>query len=76
MLAITEEKPPLRQLSSIDGGLMLSVVLLALIGLATVHSASSEMAVDYLPRQALWVAIGLIVLVVVMSIDYHVLLDL
>jgi rod shape determining protein RodA len=75
VLSPTEERKPLRQLSSIDGGLMLSALLLAAIGLATVHSASSELPVDYLPRQAAWVAIGLVLLVVVMSIDYHVLLD-
>ncbi len=54
---------------------MLSVLLLAAIGLATVHSASSEMAVDYLPRQAAWVGVGLVLLVISMSLDYHVLLD-
>ena len=72
----TEERPRLRLLSSIDGGLILSALLLAAIGLATVHSASSEMPVDYFPRQAGWVAIGLVLLVISMSIDYHVLLDL
>jgi rod shape determining protein RodA len=55
---------------------MLSVLLLAAIGLATVHSASSEMLVDYLPRQAAWVGVGLVLLVISMSMDYHVLLDL
>ena len=73
---LTEERPRLRLLSSIDGGLILSALLLAAIGLATVHSASSEMPVDYFPRQAGWVAIGLVLLVISMSIDYHVLLDL
>ena len=33
------------------------------------------MPVDYFPRQAGWVAIGLVLLVISMSIDYHVLLD-
>lgn len=70
-----EERPRLRLLSSIDGGLILSALLLAAIGLATVHSASSELPVDYLPRQAAWVAVGLVLLVISMSIDYHVLLD-
>lgn len=70
-----EDRPRLRLLSSIDGGLILSALLLAAIGLATVHSASSELPVDYLPRQAAWVAIGLVLLVISMSIDYHVLLD-
>jgi rod shape determining protein RodA len=73
---VPEERPRLRLLSSIDGGLILSALLLAAIGLATVHSASSEMAVDYFPRQAGWVAIGLVLLVISMSVEYHVLLDL
>src|SRR3954453_6017117 len=73
---LSEERPRLRLLSSIDGGLILSALLLAAIGLATVHSASSEMPVDYFPRQFGWVGIGLALLVIVMSIDYHVLLDL
>src|SRR3954470_3967583 len=72
----SEERPRLRLLSSIDGGLILSALLLAAIGLATVHSASSEMPVDYFPRQAGWVAVGLVLMVISMSIDYHVLLDL
>lgn len=70
-----EDAPRLKQLSSIDGWLMLAVLLLAAVGLATIHSASAELAVDYLPRQAFWVAVGLVLLVLVMSIDYHVLLD-
>jgi rod shape determining protein RodA len=71
-----EDRPRLRLLSSIDGGLILSALLLAAIGLLTVHSASSELPVDYFPRQAAWVAVGLVLLVIAMSIDYHVLLDL
>lgn len=73
---IAEEKPRLRLLSSVDLGLTLSALLLAAIGLLTVHSASAEMPIDYLPRQAVWVGIGFVLLLIVMSIDYHVLLDL
>src|SRR5436305_12820394 len=73
---VPEERPRLRLLSSLDLGLALSALLLAAIGLAMVHSASSEMPVDYFPRQAAWVGIGFVLLVIVMSIDYHVLLDL
>ena len=75
MPALTEEKPAIRHLSSIDGGLVIAVLLLSAIGLATVHSASSEMVVDYLPRQALWLALGVLLLIAAMSIDYHVVLD-
>lgn len=76
ILPIAEEKPRLRLLSSVDLGLTLSALLLAAIGLLTVHSASAEMPVDYLPRQALWVGLGFVLLLIVVSIDYHVLLDL
>lgn len=76
ILPIAEEKPRLRLLSSVDLGLTLSALLLAAIGLLTVHSASAEMPVDYLPRQAVWVGIGLVLLLIVVSIDYHILLDL
>jgi rod shape determining protein RodA len=76
ILPIAEEKPRLRLLSSVDLGLTLSALLLAAIGLLTVHSASAEMPVDYLPRQALWVGIGFVLLLIVVSIDYHILLDL
>ncbi|HWN44897.1 MAG TPA: rod shape-determining protein RodA [Thermoanaerobaculia bacterium] len=76
ILPIAEEKPRLRLLSSVDLGLALSALLLAAIGLLTVHSASAEMPVDYLPRQAVWVGIGFVLLLIVVSIDYHILLDL
>jgi rod shape determining protein RodA len=72
---LAEDRPPIKALSSIDGGLLMSTLLLAAIGLATVHSATSELALDYLPRQAMWMAAGLVLMVVAMSIDYHTLLD-
>lgn len=72
---LPEEKPQWRLLSSFNGGLLLSALLLAAAGLLTVHSASSELAVDYLPRQLVWVAIGLGLMLAGIAIDYHVLLD-
>ena len=59
---LAEEKPRFRVLSSVDLGLTLSALLLAAIGLLTVHSASAEMPVDYFPRQAVWVGIGFVLL--------------
>ncbi len=76
ILPLAEETPRrLRFLSSLDLGLAVSALLLAVIGLATVHSASAEMPIDYFPRQAVWVGIGLVLLLAAVSIDYHVLLD-
>jgi len=62
-------------LSSVDGGLVLAALLLATVGLATVHSASSEMLTDFLPRQLAWVGLGVALLLLAMAVDYHVLLD-
>ncbi len=70
-----EDRPPFSQLAAVDGGLVLAALLLAGVGLATVHSASSELATDYLPRQALWVGVGFLCLIAAISIDYHILLD-
>ena len=65
-----------RYLTVVDWALLASTLGLVVIGLATVHSASAELAIDYLPRQAVWVALGLVALVTVASLDYHTLLDL
>ena len=66
----------LGQLTGPDWLMLLSALALSLIGLATVHSASSELPVDYTPRQASWLALGLLVMVVLFLIDYHLLTDL
>ena len=68
-----DEQLALRHLAGVRWGLLLSALLLALAGLATIHSASSELAVDYLPRQALRIVLGLLAFVVAFSIDYQVL---
>jgi rod shape determining protein RodA len=74
--ALSEERPTLRHLASIRWGMLLAALLLSAIGLATVHSAGTGQSVDYLPRQALWVGLGLLVLVLTFVIDYRVLLGL
>jgi rod shape determining protein RodA len=75
ILPLSEEKPRFRVLSSVDGGLVLAALLLATVGLVTVHSASSEMLTDFLPRQLAWVGLGVALLLLAMAVDYHVLLD-
>jgi rod shape determining protein RodA len=51
-----------------------AALVLAVVGLATIHSASSELPVDYLPRQSVRIALGLLAFAVVFTIDYQVLL--
>ena len=66
----------LRRLSNVNWGPLLAALVLSGIGLATVHSASSELATSYLPRQVVWVLLGSCILVVVFSFDYHSFVDL
>lgn len=76
LLGGSEQRPSLSGLSGLDWGILGATVVLALIGLATVHSASEGMAVDYWPRQAMWMGIGVALLLVALTVDYHSLIDL
>jgi rod shape determining protein RodA len=55
---------------------LLVALALAAIGLLTLASASVEMPVDYLPRQGLWIGLGLCVFFFFLLVDYHLLLAL
>jgi len=59
------------RLGNVRWSLLLVALMLAVVGAATVHSASAEMPVEYLGRQLAWVGAGLIVFLVVFSIDYQ-----
>ena len=69
--SLPDERPFLRQLATVRWALLISALLISLIGLITVHSASSELSIDYLPRQAVWLGLGLLVFVVAFSLDYQ-----
>ena len=71
-----DESSPLRRLGNVHWGPLAAALLLAMVGLATVHSASAELPFDHSPKQALWVVIGCFALAVIFSIDYHRLLAL
>ncbi len=75
-LRVPEERPAFRNLSGMDWALVASAMLLAVIGTATVHSASSAMVIDYMPRQALWVGIGVILMVIAAAVNFRLLVDL
>lgn len=73
LASFPDEQVTLRHLMGVRWGLLVSAILLALIGLATVHSASSELALDYLPKQALRIVIGLVAFAIAFSLDYQIL---
>jgi len=69
--SLPDEHGALRSLAGVRWGLLIAALLISAVGLATIHSASSEMAIDYLPRQAVRLALGLAVFAFVFAIDYH-----
>jgi len=73
-LGIPEERPLLRRLPTLQWGLPACAVVLAILGLAVVRSASTELAVDYLPRQAAWVAVGVLAMIAGFVIGHDTLL--
>lgn len=70
-LTLADDRSPLRHLADVRWLLLVAALLLAAAGLATVHSASSELEIDYFPRQAVWVALGLLILLAALTIDYQ-----
>ena len=70
IVALPEDRPTLRYLAKVRWLMLLVALALATAGLATIHSASSELSVDYMPRQAIWVVLGLVVFMVGFGVDY------
>ncbi|MEW6368869.1 MAG: rod shape-determining protein RodA [Acidobacteriota bacterium] len=62
-------------LVNLDWILLLTVVLLSVIGVLLVASASQNLSANYAQRQAAWTGIGIVLMLIAMSIDYHRLTD-
>ena len=71
--SLPDGRPALRMLAGVRWGILVSALLLSAVGLVTVRSASAELAIDYLPRQALFVGVGLVVFLLAFSLDYQML---
>ena len=74
--SLPEERPSLRRLAEVRWGLLVAALALVVLGLLTVHSASAEMKIDYLPRQAIFASVGFLLMLIAFSIDHRVLLGL
>jgi len=64
--------------SSVDKGLLWGLVILGLVGVSVIYSATRQLLLTagfnpyyYLERQLVWVALGVIVMTVVSRIDYR-----
>jgi rod shape determining protein RodA len=76
IVPLADEAPSPRRLGNVHWGPAAAAVLLSLVGLATVHSASAELQVSYLPRQALWLGLGCLALAAAFVLDYRRLVDM
>jgi rod shape determining protein RodA len=70
-----DEASPFGQLEGIDWSILVSTLMLAGIGLATVHSATANMGGGFLTRQAVAIGIGFVLMLGFFVIDYHKLMD-
>jgi rod shape determining protein RodA len=75
-LGIPDERPLLRRFETLAWGLPVTAVLLAVLGLTVVRSASTELPVDYLPRQVAWVVGGVLAMALGFVVRYTTLLRL
>lgn len=62
-----------RELKNIEWGLLVAVIILSVIGLVALFSATQETEYSDLNKQCIWLAISIIIMIGVMLIDYDLL---
>lgn len=72
---LPDEATQLRRLGNVHWGPLVAALLLSLVGLATVHSATSELQAGYLNRHALRLVVGLVAMIVAFAFDYRALVN-
>ncbi|MCY3929051.1 MAG: rod shape-determining protein RodA [Acidobacteria bacterium] len=63
-----------RRLRAVSWQLAGAALALSTVGLVVISSASAELPADYVSRQSLWIALGVVVMLVAALVDYNVLL--
>ena len=74
VLRLSEERASRARHARIRWAFPLLALTLAIVGLITVESASTELARSYLPRQAAFVGVGVLLMLLALAFDYRVLL--
>ena len=59
-----------RELKNIEWSLLIAAIILCLIGLIALFSATQEAESDEFNKQCIWIGISLVIMVIVMLIDY------
>lgn len=65
-----------RELKNMEWGLLIVVIILTLIGLVALFSATQESEHDEFKKQIIWFAVSIIMMVIVMLINYELLVKL
>ena len=65
-----------RELKNIEWGLLISAIILSIIGIIALFSATQETGYEEFQKQIIWVAVSLVAMVIVMLIDYEVLVKI
>ena len=59
-----------------EWGLLISAIILSIIGIIALFSATQETGYEEFQKQIIWVAVSLVAMVIVMLIDYEVLVKI
>ena len=65
-----------RELKNMEWGLLIVAIILSIIGIIALFSATQETEYDEFKKQIIWLAISLIAMVIVMLINYETLVKL
>lgn len=71
-----DEPSLVKRLGVVHWGALAAALALALVGLFTVRSATSELGSGFVARQGVWIALGLVACAVAVAFDYRKLIDL
>lgn len=65
-----------RELKNVEWSIIIVAIILSVIGLIALFSATQEAEYDEFNKQCIWLAISVIVMVIVMVVDYEILLKI
>ena len=62
-----------RELKNMEWGLLIIAIILTLIGLVALFSATQETEYDDFKKQCIWAVASIVIMLIVMCIDYELL---
>ncbi len=63
-----------RELKNMEWGILIAAIILSIIGIVALFSATQETEYDEFSKQIIWLVLSLITMVIIMFIDYNLLL--